>query len=92
MPWLERLPQFQRHALPLDAAAERKAEFVLSLEPFRPDRIAGALEIAELASDPLTPDTKRALAIILGEPTTARARGGLNPQNTPNRTRSSSSK
>ena len=34
----------------------------------------GALEIAELASDPLTPDTKRALAIILGEPTTARAR------------------
>lgn len=34
----------------------------------------GTLEIAALANDPLTPDTKRALAILLGDPTTARAR------------------
>ncbi|WP_235201569.1 hypothetical protein [Microbacterium sp. CH12i] len=33
----------------------------------------GRLEIAETADSPLTPDTKRALAIILGNPTTARA-------------------
>jgi len=32
----------------------------------------GKLEVAEQADHPLTPDTKRALAIILGEPTTAR--------------------